>query len=118
MYGRGKSDCLIVPAKPSNNAAVRLRRWWREGGSARGTRPAQRVPDTEPEPARRACWTVCVGLGLTEPTLDPSEEPSAVVPPAGICAGGRPKGRFLPRPRRGPTLDARASIISNDNLTS
>ena len=78
--------------------AVWLRRWWREGGSARGTRPAQRVPDTEPEPARRACWTVCVGLGLTDPTLDPSEEPSAVVPHAGIRAGGRPKGRSLPRP--------------------
>ena len=29
--------------------------------------------------------------------MDLSEEPSAVVPHAGICAGGRPKGRSLPR---------------------
>ena len=29
--------------------------------------------------------------------LDPRQEPSAVVPHAGICAGGRPQGRSLPR---------------------
>ena len=79
--------------------AVWLRRWWREGGSARGTRPAQRAPDTEPEPVRQACWTACVGSCWSEPALDLSEEPSAVVPHAGICAGGRPKGRSLPRSR-------------------
>ena len=28
----------------------------------------------------------------------PRQEPSAVVPHAGICAGGRPKGRSLPQP--------------------
>src|SRR5439155_26834893 len=28
---------------------------------------------------------------------DPRQEPSAVVPLAGICAGGRPQGRSLPR---------------------
>ena len=66
--------------------------------SARGTRPAQRAPDTEPEPVRQACWTACVGSCWSEPALDLSEEPSAVVPHAGICAGGRPKGRSLPRP--------------------
>ncbi len=27
----------------------------------------------------------------------PRQEPSAVIPHAGICAGGRPRGRFLPR---------------------
>ena len=91
MHGRGKSDCLIVPAKPSNKAAVRLRRWWREGGSARGTRPAQRAPDTEPEPVRQACWTACVGSCWSEPALDLSEEPSAVVPHAGILCGGPPE---------------------------
>ena len=42
----GSRTVCVVPAKPSNKAAVRLRRWWREGGSARGTRPAQRAPDT------------------------------------------------------------------------
>ena len=28
--------------------------------------------------------------------FDPRQEPSAVVPLAGICAGGRPQGRSLP----------------------
>jgi hypothetical protein len=28
----------------------------------------------------------------------PRQEPGAVIPPAGIRAGGRPKGRSLPRP--------------------
>ena len=28
----------------------------------------------------------------------PRQEPSAVIPHAGICAGGRPQGRSLPRP--------------------
>ena len=104
MHGRGKSDCLIVPAKPSNKAAVRLRRWWREGGSARGTRPAQRAPDTEPEPVRQACWTACVGSCWSEPALDLSEEPSAVVPHAGILCGGPPE-RAVPTatsPKVGP----------------
>ena len=31
---------------------------------------------------------------------NPRQEPSAVVPHAGICAGGRPQGRSLPRPPR------------------
>ena len=44
----GKSDGLVVPAKPPNNAADRGRRWWREGGWPRGTRPAKRAPDTAP----------------------------------------------------------------------
>ena len=28
---------------------------------------------------------------------DPRQEPDAVVPHVRICAGGRPRGRFLPR---------------------
>ncbi len=48
MHDRGKSDGPVVPAKPPNNAAVRRRRRWREGGRPRGTRPAKRAPDTEP----------------------------------------------------------------------
>jgi hypothetical protein len=31
------------------------------------------------------------------PPDNPRREPSAVVPHAGICAGGRPQGRSLPR---------------------
>ena len=66
----------------------------REGNAASTTCPGHRAGTG----ACQACWTVCVGSCWSEPALDPSEEPSAVVPHAGICAGGRPKGRSLPRP--------------------
>ena len=62
--------------------AVWLRRWWREGGSARGTRPAQRAR-TQSRPTcpghragtgatvRQVCWTVCVGSGLMRTGVGP-----------------------------------------------
>src|SRR5664280_2534100 len=34
----------------------RLRRWWRKGGWARGTRSARRAPDTGPEWVRHMRW--------------------------------------------------------------
>ena len=49
MNEGGKSDSPVVPVKPPNNAVERRRRWWREGGWPRGTRPAKRVPDTVPD---------------------------------------------------------------------
>jgi hypothetical protein len=51
--------------------AVWLRRWWREGGSARGTRPAQHAPDTEPGQVCQVRWTVCVGSGLMRTGVGP-----------------------------------------------
>ena len=51
--------------------AVWLRRWWREGGSARGTRPAQHTPDTEPGQVCQVRWTVCVGSGLMRTGVGP-----------------------------------------------
>ena len=66
------------------------------------------VPDTEPELVCHESWIVCAkwheGTRMVHPFLvcvfafDPRQEPSAVVPLAGICAGGRPQGRSLPRP--------------------
>ena len=52
-----------------------------------------------PDSARQVRWIACAGTvdQLTDPVLDLSEEPGAVVPHAGICAGGRLKGRSLPR---------------------
>ena len=61
MNDDGKSDGLVVPAKPPNNAALRWRRWWREGGRPRGTRPAKHAPDTEPEAACQVRWIACAG---------------------------------------------------------
>ena len=66
----------------------------REGNAASTTCSGHRAGTG----ACQACWTACVGSCWSEPALDLSEEPSAVVPHAGICAGGRPKGRSLPRP--------------------
>ena len=65
------------------------------------------VPDAEPELVCHESWIVCAKwheeTRMVHPFLvcvfafDPRQEPSAVVPLAGICAGGRPQGRSLPR---------------------
>ena len=79
----------------------------REGNAASTTRPGHRAGPTCP--GRRAgtganwcvkCAGPCASVRPSRagPALDPSEEPSAVVPHAGIRAGGRLKGRSLPRP--------------------
>ena len=70
------------------------------------------VPDTEPELVCHESWIVCAKwheeTRMVHPFLvcvfafDPRQEPSAVVPLAGICAGGRPQGRSLPRPTQSP----------------
>jgi hypothetical protein len=44
MYERGKSDGPVVPAKPPNNTACAVAEVVVEKG-AKGTRPAQRIPD-------------------------------------------------------------------------
>jgi hypothetical protein len=57
----------------------------------------------------------------------PRQEPSAVVPLAGICAGGRPQGRSLPRPfrrcagfspRPAEELHRSPSVVSNRPTTA
>src|SRR5664279_4698790 len=53
----------------------RLRRWWRKGGWARGTRSARRAPDTGPEFVRHMRWIVCAGEGLAQSDAGP--EPGA-----------------------------------------
>ena len=41
---------------------MRWRRWWREGGWPRRTRPAKRAPDTVPGRVRLVRWIVCARL--------------------------------------------------------
>ena len=99
MNGCGKSDSPIVPAKPPNKAAravaeVVEERGLGEGNTVSKTRPGHRAGMG----ASHALASCAPGRAWPNPTLDPSQEPSAVVPHAGICAGGRPKGRSLPRP--------------------
>src|ERR1019366_5077239 len=72
-----------------------------------GTPPSQSAPPSElgtDEPPFKAVAPACPGaVSLPGSALRRShlrQEPSAVVPLAGICAGGRPQGRSLPRPAR------------------
>src|SRR5664280_857681 len=65
----------------------------RSGNTISKTRPGHRAGIG----ASHALASCAPGRAWPNPTLDPSQEPSAVVPHAGICAGGRPKGRSLPR---------------------
>src|SRR5450756_681507 len=67
-------------------------------GAGRGEHGQQDAPRTQGRNWCVTCAGSCApGRAWPNPTLDPSQEPSAVVPHAGICAGGRPKGRSLPR---------------------
>ena len=102
MNGGGKSDWPIVPEKPPNNARGRPRS--AEGvegsGQAKGnlgrhtrywTQHQVRRPPVSAQCAQRAT--------RNSPPVTrsyPRQEPSAVIPHAGICAGGGPQGRFLP----------------------
>ena len=100
MYGCGKSDDLILPAKLSNNAlvAVGVAEMVEGRGSAKWNTSSKTRPG------------LCVGLSVSS-ALDgvrqkasrpwpPSrfcrqymrQEPSALAAHAGICAGGRSSG--------------------------
>ena len=59
MNERGKSDNLVVPAKPPNNAGEPVAEVVEEGGWPRGTRPGRHVPDAVPGEGCQAGWTVC-----------------------------------------------------------
>ena len=104
--------------------AVWLRRWWREGGSARGTRPAQHAPDTEPGQVCQVRWTVCVGSGLMRTGVGPERgaqcgssarwdpcggPPERAVPTATV---GDPRGRSeaLDRGTHRPAIEPRNGV--------
>jgi hypothetical protein len=124
----GQSDSPVVPAKPANKPARGKtahthagaesveERGLAKGNTESAARPGHRAGSRAPraldrvrQAARRGrgggeatSWMWCDRQGNPEDRLDarhPRQEPSAVVPLAGICAGGRPRGRSLPRPR-------------------
>jgi len=98
MNGCGKSDSPIVPAKPPNKAARAVAEVVEERGLGEGNTVSKTRPGHRAGIGASTCAGSCApGRAWPNPTLDPSQEPSAVVPHAGICAGGRPKGRSLPR---------------------
>ncbi len=114
MHDGGKSDGPIVPGKFPNKGfsigtaqVVRtgcLRRGWRKGGQLRGI--DKRVAATGHGAGVDGCHGLSRRYGGGDFRLfmlfpssrhHPRQEPSAVIPLAGICAGGGPKGSSLPR---------------------
>ena len=99
MNGRGKSDRLIVPTKLPNNAGEPVAEVVEGRGRRKGNVTSKSHPGhSAGQGASRALVHVRRAGLRPDPAPDPSEEPSAVVPHAGICAGGHPKGWSLPRP--------------------
>ena len=99
MNGRGKSDRLIVPTKLPNNAGEPVAEVVEGRGRRKGNVTSKSHPGhSAGQGASRALVHVRRAGLRPDPAPDPSEEPSVVVPHAGICAGGHPKGWSLPRP--------------------
>jgi hypothetical protein len=94
-------------AVPGNSEAIRafrtqaVRHWYRAlRRRSQRTRPelGTHGPPRHPVAAASPDHASMAKRAIRRP--HPRQEPSAVVPLAGICAGGRPKGRSLPRPLR------------------
>ena len=96
MHGQGKSDPPIVPVKSSNNAAHAVAETMEGRGGAKGNAVRGSTCQTQ-------SWeSVPLALGRIRKlqdgiSHDPRWEPSAVVPLAGICAGGGEQSPSLPR---------------------
>jgi hypothetical protein len=108
MHGWGKSDRPIVPVKPANKGRPAPL-----GGAGGGRGLGQRECLTAKQVDRTQCR---IGTGLPVPKTcpmsrraahvtatrrgasDPRQEPGAVVPHAGIRAGGGGQPPSLPRP--------------------
>src|SRR5262245_45361983 len=76
----------------------RPRRRWREGDRSRETRRRRPRPGLRAGSTCREADSVCAEAVPPRPRHDPRQEPCAAIPHARIRAGGRPKGRSLPRP--------------------
>lgn len=107
-YVHRKSDRPIVPKKPRTRAVVRhcLRSAWREGAWPRANWWSPHVPDAVLDfvrvpglPPVTVCTRRCHAStsAYRAGASDLRQEPSAVVPHAGICAGGAGQPAFLPR---------------------
>ena len=99
----GKSDKPIVPGKDANKRRGGPRQAERleERGLAKGNLEGRTgighrtkvTGNTGPNRCAQRTWSY--SMAVTR--LYPRQEPGAVVPHAGICAGGGPKGPSLPR---------------------
>ena len=59
MNERGKSDNLVVPAKPPNKAGEPVAEVVEGRGLAEGNTASQHAPDAVPGKACQVGWTVC-----------------------------------------------------------
>ena len=99
MHTRGKSDDSIVPAKRANKTKTLAAEFVEERGSPKGNTVQKASPRTQRHNGGWIAWTVYGKYGeceFTRPSY-PREEPYEVVLHVRICAGGGPKGPFLPR---------------------
>ena len=98
MNDGGKSDKPIVPKKGSNNGVAGNHAWrraWREGAWPREIRNG--TPGFG-HSAKQTCNKGRTGSATPDMRQYPRREPGAVMPHAGICAGGGLQGPSLPRP--------------------
>ena len=98
VHGCRESDRFIVPRKPANKgrptgpAEEVEGRERAKGNAAAHTRDRTQgrvIPVTRARPRTAGPFGAC--------TSDPRQEPGAVVPHAGICAGGAGQHASLPR---------------------
>ncbi len=111
MYGDGKSHSLIIPTKLPNEAEPEAKEAVEERGLAKGktlernrfrTQRRQILSNTlerirEGKEGSRKGVSIAIIPILLHRRHDPRQEPDAAIPHVRIRAGGRPRGRFLPR---------------------
>ena len=116
MNDRRESDRPVVPGKSPNKVRGAPRtaegmegRGLAKGNSAKQSRTRaqnRRVLTQALDRVRQVVFRDEIHVPRKACAFDLRQEPSAVVPLAGICAGGGPKGPFLPRPHR-----ARSALV-------
>lgn len=103
MNERGKSDSPIVPEKRANKGDgpdPSTAEFVEGRGLAKWELERANTLRTQSRKKRAQCARSGARGSVADHALCrhyPRQEPSAVVPHAGICAGGREQSRFLPR---------------------
>ena len=98
-YTDGKSDDSIVPAKRANKTRTLAAELVEERESPKGNTNPKALPRTQCHNGESIGWNVYDKYGECKFTRSshPREEPYEVVLHVRICAGGGPRGPFLPR---------------------
>ena len=90
--GQPRNTCeLVIPAKAPNKAAGWPWRWWGKVTGRGQHGPARHSPDAEPNMTCRVCTRQ---YRCAVRPFWPRQEPSAVVPQAGICWGPAKGGPY------------------------